>query len=138
MLTRTDELLKKGVDFAFETTLATRSYFSTIQKAKDSGYFVSLVYFWLESPELAIGRVKERVSAGGHNIPEEVVRRRYLRGLLNFFDLYIPCVDFWIAVDNSKSDFSIIAEGVSKGKPKVHHAHHWSQLEQNYKTWKQK
>ncbi|MBL7858084.1 MAG: zeta toxin family protein [Cyclobacteriaceae bacterium] len=135
MLTRIDELMEKGIDFAFETTLATRSYSSTIQKAKDIGYFISLVYFWLDSSELAISRVKERVASGGHNIPEHVVKRRYVRGLLNLFDLYIPSVDFWIAVDNSSKEFLILADGGSQGI-KTHNASRWSELEQNYKTWK--
>lgn len=111
MLSRIDELLNEGVDFAFETTLATRSYSSFIKRAQKKGYYVSLVYFWLESPELAIDRVKMRVASGGHNIQEEVIRRRYKNGVKNLFNLYTPICDYWIMLDNSRPPFKIIAKG---------------------------
>lgn len=76
MLSRIDELLNEGVDFAFETTLATRSYSAFIKRAQAKGYYVSLVYFWLESPELAIDRVRMRVASGGHNIQEKTLQKR--------------------------------------------------------------
>ena len=66
-----------------------------IQKAQDLGYKVTILYFWLNSPELAIQRVRDRVSTGGHNIPENVIRRRYLMGLQYFFDTYSPICDRW-------------------------------------------
>lgn len=81
MLQRIEELLRKQEDFAIGTTLATRSYVQTIRKAREIGYNVTLVYFWLTSPELAVQRVKNRVAEGGHNIAEEVIRRRYKKGL---------------------------------------------------------
>lgn len=111
MLSRIDELLNEGVDFAFETTLATRSYSVFIKQAQAKGYYVSLVYFWLESPELAIDRVKMRVASGGHNIQEEVIRRRYKNGVKNLFNLYTPICDYWIMLDNSRPPFKIIAKG---------------------------
>ena len=111
MLSRMYELLNDSVDFAFETTLATRSYASFIKKAQAKGYHVSLVYFWLESPELAIDRVKMRVAAGGHNIQENVIRRRYKSGVKNLFNLYTPICDYWIMLDNSNPPFKIIAKG---------------------------
>jgi predicted ABC-type ATPase len=85
MLTRIDELLENGVDFAFETTLATRSYVNTVKKAQEKGYLVTILYFWLNSPELAIERVRIRVKEGGHNIPEKTIRRRYDLGISNMF-----------------------------------------------------
>lgn len=111
MLSRMNELLDDEVDFAFETTLATRFYASFIKRAQEKGYYVSLVYFWLESPELAIDRVKMRVATGGHNIQEEVIRRRYRNGVKNLFNLYTPICDFWIMLDNSNPPFKIIAKG---------------------------
>lgn len=111
MLMRMNELMEEGIDFAFETTLATRSYPSFIKRAQTKGYYVSLVYFWLESPELAIDRVKMRVAAGGHNIQEEVIKRRYRSGLKNLFTLYTPICDYWIMLDNSRPPFKIIAKG---------------------------
>jgi predicted ABC-type ATPase len=88
MLKRIDELLLTNEDFAFETTLATRSFHQLIDKAKKLKYDVILIYFWLESIELAEQRVKARVKSGGHNIPEDVIKRRYYRGIKNLFNLY--------------------------------------------------
>ena len=108
--------IRNGVDFALETTLATRSYAGLIKKAQAKGYFVSLLYFWLVSPEQAIMRVAKRVAEGGHNIPEDVIRRRYTNGLRNLFELYIPICDYWVMYDNSCIDTNVktIASG-SKG-----------------------
>ena len=111
MLRRIHELIDHGVDFAFETTLATRSYASLIRTAQSKGYYVSLVYFWLNSPELAVGRVQMRVEAGGHNIDQKVVRRRYRSGIKNLFDIYIPVCDYWILLDNSRPPSKVIAKG---------------------------
>lgn len=77
MLQRINTLLEENVDFAFETTLSTRSYASFIKKARTVGYTVTLLYFWLNSPEFAMSRVAERVERGGHNIPEDIIKRRY-------------------------------------------------------------
>lgn len=112
MLKRINRLLDSGVDFAFETTLATRGYTKFIQKAQKLGYSVTLLFLWLNSEELAINRVKVRVAEGGHNIPEDVVRRRYKKGLFNFFNLYLPILDEWLFVNNSGKNYKIIANGV--------------------------
>src|SRR6202012_6122086 len=88
MLTRINELLDRGEDFAIETTLATKSYVSLIKKAQEADYSVKLVYFWLRSPQEAKDRVESRVRNGGHSIPEDVITRRYYRGLTNLFKLY--------------------------------------------------
>lgn len=106
MLQRIDELLSSRGDFAIETTLATRSYMSLVHKAKNLGYTVSLVYIWLKSPDLALERVSLRVSKGGHNIPVDVVTRRYFRGIKNLFSLFMPICDAWVVADNS-SDYLI-------------------------------
>lgn len=111
MIDRINGLLDVGADFAIETTLATKSYVSFIRKAKAVGYFVTLVYFWLTSPELAIKRVEQRVRFGGHNVPDEVVYRRYWAGIRNLFRMYIPVSDYWIVIDNSTDPFEVIAEG---------------------------
>ena len=81
MLMRIKYLLKRKEDFSIETTLATRSLLKMVTEAQAEGYTVTLLYFWLNSPDLAVARVKARVAAGGHNIPEETVRRRYRMGL---------------------------------------------------------
>ncbi len=111
MLTRINRLIQTETDFAFETTLASKSFLKTIEKAKKKGYFITLIFFWLVSPELAIERVKIRVKEGGHNIPQEVIVRRYYAGLNNFFNLYTNKVDYWMFFDNSNMISKIIAEG---------------------------
>lgn len=104
-------LFKRGEDFAIETTLATRSLKRTITHAHEQGYSVTILYFWLNSPELAVERVRARVAAGGHNIPEQVIRRRYTAGLHYFFNVYRALADRWILADNSKIPFKVVAEG---------------------------
>ena len=111
MLTKIDKLIAGKKDFAFETTLATKSYVKTIQLAKQEGYRIVLVFFWLDSVELAIERVKTRVLDGGHNIPTPVILRRYYSGLLNLFNLYIPICDYWMIFDNSTAPSFGLASG---------------------------
>lgn len=111
MIAKTRYLLKKRLDFGIETTLATRTILKTVKMAQAAGYTVTLLYFWLNSPELAIERVKARVEAGGHNIPEETIRRRYKVGIDYFFHDYAPICERWILADNSQIPFRVIAEG---------------------------
>lgn len=111
MLSRIDKFLLNKKDFAFETTLATRSYSFTIQKAKEAGYIVTLVFFWLDSVDLAIERVKSRVLEGGHDIPKVVIIRRYYSGIANLFNIYIPICDYWMIFSNSGTPSELIAEG---------------------------
>lgn len=111
MLSRIKNLLNQNVDFAFETTLATKAYVQFIREAQVKGYFVTLVYFWLSSPELAIERVKTRVISGGHDIPIDTIRRRYKAGIQNLSRLYMPICDYWMIIDNSEPPFQIVAEG---------------------------
>lgn len=111
MLMKVRYLLKRNEDFAVETTLATRTLLKIVKAAQDAGYTVTLLYFWLNSPELAIARVKARVEAGGHNIPEETIRRRYNVGIDYFFNIYAPISERWILADNSQIPFRVIAEG---------------------------
>ena len=115
MLMRIEYLLDRKEDFSIETTLATRSLVGIINNAKEIGYTVTLLYFWLNSPELAVQRVRNRVLAGGHNIPENVIRRRYIMGLDYFFKTYMPMSDRWILADNSTSPFKVVAEGSGMG-----------------------
>ena len=109
MLERIDELLEQGQSFSIETTLATRSYVQLVKRAQTLGYTVSLLFFWLNSPEVAIQRVAKRVSEGGHNIPTAVIRRRYQLGLSNFFNLYKDVVDTWTLVDNASNPRQVVA-----------------------------
>ena len=100
MLERIANLLSRRISFAIETTLATRSYQKLVGKAQSMGYSVQLLFFWLESPEMACQRVAKRVSEGGHNIPMNVIYRRYWLGLHNLFKIFIPIVDYWAIYDN--------------------------------------
>ncbi|WP_222838175.1 zeta toxin family protein [Chitinophaga pinensis] len=111
MLQRIDHLLTEQSDFAFETTLSTRSYVSLVKRAKTLGYNVTLLYFWLSSPEFARQRVAERVETGGHNIPEDVIIRRYHRGIYNLVNLYIPICDEWLVLESMETPAEIIAKG---------------------------
>lgn len=115
MIDRIIHLLKEGITFAFETTLSTRSYVKLIQQAQRRGYFVTLIFFSLTTPEQAVKRVAKRVSQGGHNIPLDVIYRRYRAGLSNLFKLYMPIVDYWALYDNSTCPSGKIACGW-KGK----------------------
>lgn len=100
MLERIETLMDRRVTFAIETTLATRSYARLIGRAHARGYHVILLYFWLDSPEMAVMRVAKRVSEGGHNIPEATILRRYWAGLMNFFEIFAPIVDSWMFFEN--------------------------------------
>jgi predicted ABC-type ATPase len=82
-----------------------------IEKAHQQGYDVTLLYFWLKSPEQAMERVAERVSKGGHNIPPDIIVRRYYEGINNLFKIYMPIVDTWVLVNNSETPRSIVATG---------------------------
>lgn len=111
MLKRINQLMSENADFAFETTLSTRSYVSLIKEAIKNNYEVTLVFFWLNSPQLAKQRVAKRVSKGGHHIPKDVVERRYYRGIQNLIKLYIPLCDNWIVINNEDLKSEIIIKG---------------------------
>lgn len=113
MLQKIIYLLRRKETFAIETTLATRSLLKFIAQARNEGYQVTVLYFWLNSPELAIDRVAARVVAGGHDIPTETIRRRYKVGVDYFFNDYAPACDRWILADNSLPPFKVVAEGTN-------------------------
>lgn len=115
MLRKIYYLLERNMDFSVETTLATRSLVGIINEAHKRGYQVTVLYFWLKTPEMAIARVAARVAAGGHNIPEDVIRRRYYMGLRYLFNTYIPICDRWVLADNSITPFTVVAEGSADG-----------------------
>lgn len=112
MLRRIDYLIHHRKSFAIETTLATRSYKSLVHKAKECGYSIIILFFWLPSPEMAEMRVASRVASGGHNIPRDVIHRRYWLGLQNLFNIFAPIVDYWSLYDNSNHVAPIIERGV--------------------------
>lgn len=112
MLQRIDLLLSRHVTFAIETTLATKSYKNLVEQAKKAGYQVILLFFWLSSPEMAEMRVAQRVASGGHNIPKEVIHRRYWAGLRNLFEMFVPIVDLWSLYDNTKELAPVVERNI--------------------------
>ncbi len=115
MLLKTRRLLERRSDFCIETTLATRSLLKMIKDAQKMGYYVTILYFWLNSPDLAVLRVRSRVAAGGHNIKEETIRRRYHVGLHYLFRDFMPLCNHWILYDNSSGALSVVAESSEDG-----------------------
>jgi predicted ABC-type ATPase len=110
MLERINELAEKKIDFAIETTLASKTYAHLFKSLKATGYELIIVFVFLGSPEEAIKRVRQRVKEGGHNIPVDVIRRRYTRGLKNFNDIYTSIADMWTVVDNTYSTPKFVSE----------------------------
>lgn len=101
MLGQIRQLAAEGRSFAFETTLASRSFAPWLRTWRDQGYRIHIIYLWLPSAAVAVKRVRERVRLGGHNVPATIVRRRYGRSLANFVNLYLPIADSWLLLDNS-------------------------------------
>jgi len=111
MLERLHSLTDRRSNVAFESTLASRSFAPWIRRLKESGYSFTLFYFWIPTPEMAIERVRRRKVLGGHTVPEADIRRRYHRGLRNFFELYRPLATAWEFYDNTESDPRLVASG---------------------------
>ena len=131
MLGRIRELLSGGEIFGFETTLASKTFVNFIEKAHKKGYETTILFLWLSHVELAVERVKIRVLEGGHNIPEEIIKRRYSRGLSNFFKLYKPKVKNWMVVNNSGSEYKLIAQG-TKESESVFDQFNWQRIKDKY------
>lgn len=114
MVKRINHLLERKEDFCIETTLSSRTLMRTIETAREYGYSITILFFWIEDVELAIQRVKARVTAGGHNVPEPTIRRRYRSGLRHFFEDYMPESDRWMLADNTTVPFKLVAQGWQK------------------------
>jgi len=125
MLQRIDQLMNEKVNFAFETTLAAKTYVSLIREARTLGYEVTLLYFWLSSPEAAKERVAKRVSLGGHSIPEDVIRRRYFAGIKNLMTLYMPVCDNWMVINNLGDNPELVATGAWGGEKVIKNIDIW-------------
>lgn len=132
MLNRINELLEDNESFAFETTLSTKSYRNKILNAKMQGYTITLLFFWLNNIELAKERVKIRVKEGGHNIPNDVIERRYLKGIINLFDIYLEIVDGTLIFDNSYGKHELIAQKIEKEDLIIFDLEKFNQLKQFY------
>jgi len=132
MLDRIHDLVRQQKSFAFETTLASKSFVRLVEACKRDGYKTNLVFLWLHSAELAVNRVKLRVEQGGHFIPFETIKRRYERGLFNFLNLYIPLIDEWALYDNSDNSPDLICEQPFNEAINIANAELWNKLKKKY------
>ena len=128
MIRRIRELAASRTNFAFESTLASRTFAPWLSSLKKDGYEIHLLYVALRSPELALRRVKARVRKGGHDIPPDVIRRRFGRSAKNLFDLYLPIADIWRVYDNSGKIPVRIADCLPGQDPAIHDMNAWNML----------
>ncbi|MCX6154283.1 MAG: zeta toxin family protein [Candidatus Kapabacteria bacterium] len=131
MIERINELIHQKVDFAIEKTLSSKTLLSKISMAKVNDFEIYLLFYWLDSPELAIKRVENRVKKGGHSIPEDVIIRRYFRGLDNLFNIYLNECNYWLLINNSGFETSIIAE-CEDNILNVYNPFIWNNLKDSY------
>lgn len=129
MLKRLHELAEQRRTFAFESTLAAKSYGRWLEQLIGNGYKVQMMFLWLRSPDLAVQRVRERVRAGGHDVAEDVIRRRYAAGLKNFSNVHRTLADTWAVYDNSDlSGPAMIARGGTAEPDMVIRPNLWSKF----------
>ena len=133
MLERLQQLANQRVNFAFETTLASRTFAPWIANLQQTGYLFNLIFLWLPSADIAIARVQQRVTQGGHHVPEETIQRRYEAGIRNFFELYRPLADSWFFYDNSNTaNPRLLAAGEKESNINIADAQTWQQIEAKY------
>lgn len=133
MLDTIRSLAEQKANFAFETTLASRTFSTWIPQIKNQGYQFHLIFLWLKNAELAVLRVKERVKNGGHSVPKKTIKRRYISGLKNFFNLYKPLADSWQFYDNSNAEsLSLVASEINRKQLNIENRNIWSQLLETY------
>jgi predicted ABC-type ATPase len=130
MLVRIKELLKNNEDFAFETTLASLTFIKFIEEAQRSFYLVTLIFLWLDSEELAISRVQNRVKEGGHNIPENTIRRRYHSGVKNLFRKYWELPNNILIYDTSNGLPEIICSKVKMEEQNIFDVNKFKKLKE--------
>jgi predicted ABC-type ATPase len=126
---RMRDLIRRGRSFAFETTCSGRSYLRLLEQCKQDGWRIQLLYFWLPSPQLSVERVARRVSQGGHEIPIEVIQRRYVAGVSNMRNLYLPLVHDAEIYDNSDKSRILIAEKRKEQAILIHDPERWAAIE---------
>lgn len=131
MLHRINDLFAANLSFAFETTLSTKIYKQKIIMAKEKGYVTTLLFFWLKNVDLAKERVAIRVAEGGHNIPPDVIERRYKNGIKNLFDIYLPLVDGALILDNSNGRHEILAQKTIDGAINIFDILKFNELKNN-------
>lgn len=131
MLQRIHYLANRGEDFAFETTMASKTFVSFLKECKNKGYSVNLIYLWLKNSELAVKRVALRVESGGHDIPADIIRRRYNNGLKNFFNLYLPIGDSCKLYDNSHDKPQLAAYKNGNNKEVILRKKIWNEIKES-------
>ena len=130
MLARIRELARRELDFAFETTLAGRSLLPWFRERISGGYRFRIFFLWLPSADLAVDRVAGRVRLGGHHVPEDTIRRRFKRGLHNFFAFYRPLATAWRMYDNSLGNCpSLVASGAGERTTRIIRPHLWDLIQ---------
>jgi predicted ABC-type ATPase len=130
MLARLKDLARRRLDFAFETTLAGRSHAVWLRELQEEGYAFHLIYLWLPGADFAVERVRNRIRLGGHSVPEETIRRRYVTGLRNMFELYRPIAATWRVYDNSAASApELIATGIGTRASEVRDRVKWAIIE---------
>lgn len=129
MLNRLRELSAARADFAFESTLSSRSFHPFLQRLKQQGYHVAIFYFALSSSGLALRRVKHRVVQGGHSVPAEDIKRRFGRSLSNFFRLYADVANEWMVFDNSSGTTAQAVAHLRNGQLIVEDPKRWKRLQ---------
>ena len=135
MLNRIKELLNSNKTFAFETTLASKSYKYKITAAQKNNYTVTLLFFWLESVDLAIERVENRVLEGGHNIETAVISRRFKNGIKNLFKIYLPLVNEAMIFDNSGGKPDLMAEKIKDSEINIINKFKFDKLKKHYNEY---
>lgn len=136
MLERIENLIQHGENFAFETTLATKSHRGKILKAKNAGFTVTLMFFWLKSVELAKERVKIRVQEGGHFIDDATIERRYKNGLVNLFEIFLPLSDGVMVFDNSDGLCELIAQKTFDQGLRIHDQPKYNEILKYYENYR--
>ena len=129
MLKRLHQLGEAGADFAFESTLASRTFAPFFRTLKAQGYVLAVYYFSLANAQLAVRRVKLRVAMGGHDVPSDVIKRRFGRSLNNFFNLYAPLADEWTLFDNSSLPQALTVAAKSAERLTVTETKTWLKLQ---------
>ena len=129
MLNRLHELAQAQADFAFESTLSSKSFYPFLLQLKAHGYHVAIYYFALSSSRLAQRRVKHRVALGGHDVPADVVKRRFGRSLQNFFQLYAGVADEWMMFDNSSGHTAQTVAHLTNGQQTIEDTTLWRKLQ---------
>ena len=128
MLARLDELVAARESFVYESTLSTRSFAPFLRRCREAGYEIGVLFVWLDSPEIALERVENRVRSGGHRVPTDDVRRRYYRSRRNLLELYLPLMDYWTVCDNSGNDRRVLARRVVGGEAEILDAVSWEKF----------